>query len=128
MKIIYNNIIPFEGFKCINLFGVLFVRNGCVMTEKNFNHEGIHSVQILEMIVVGLTVLLPFVLFGVISPWWLFASVGTFYYWYFIEWLVRIFKKGNAYRNISFEREAFDNDDDLTYLANRKRFAWRKYL
>lgn len=23
MKIIYNNIIPFEGFKAINLFGVL---------------------------------------------------------------------------------------------------------
>ena len=24
MKIIYNNIIPFPGFKAINLFGVLF--------------------------------------------------------------------------------------------------------
>lgn len=128
MKIIYNNIIPFKGFKCINLFGVLFARRSVYIGEKNLNHEGIHTVQILEMFVIGFVTLLPFVVFGLISPWWLFASVGTFYYWYFIEWLVRIFKKGNAYRNISFEREAFDNDDDLTYLATRKRFAWWKYI
>lgn len=128
MKIIYNNIIPFEGFRCINLFGALFARNGCSINEEVLNHEGIHTVQILEMFVIGFVTLLPFVVFGLISPWWLFASVGTFYYWYFIEWLVRIFKKGNAYRNISFEREAFSNDDDLTYLSNRKRFAWLEYL
>lgn len=128
MKIIYNNIIPFKGFRCINLFCILFARNGCSINEEVLNHEGIHTVQILEMFVIGFVTLLPFVVFGLISPWWLFASVGTFYYWYFIEWLVRIFKKGNAYRNISFEREAFDNDDDLTYLATRKRFAWWKYL
>ena len=34
MKVIYNNIIPFKGFKCINLFGVLFVRKGCFMNER----------------------------------------------------------------------------------------------
>lgn len=129
MKIIYNNIIPFEGFKCINLFGALFVRNGCAMTEENLNHEAIHSVQILEMIVVGLTVLLPFVLFSVISPWWLLASVGTFYYWYFIEWLIELFHYGTtAYHTNTFEREAHENDDDLTYLSKRPRFAWWKYV
>ena len=39
MKIIYNNIIPFPGFKAINLFGVLFVRKGCTMSESDINHE-----------------------------------------------------------------------------------------
>ena len=35
---------------------------------------------------------------------------------------------GNAYKSISFEREAnkFDNDD--TYLTNRKAFAWFKFM
>ena len=33
MKIIYNNIIPFKGFKAMNLFGVLFVRKDA---KKNF--------------------------------------------------------------------------------------------
>ncbi|MDG1097782.1 MAG: hypothetical protein P8O20_00205 [Bacteroidia bacterium] len=31
-----------------------------------------------------------------------------------------------AYRNISFEREAFTNESNLKYLKNRKCFAqWR---
>lgn len=128
MKIIYNNIIPFKQFKCINLFGLLFVRIGCFMSEKDFNHEGIHTAQILEMFLLGLIILLPFVLFGVINPLWLFASLGTFYYWYFVEWIIRLFGKGNACRKIGFEKEAYSNDDNLTYLATRPRFAWRKYI
>lgn len=104
MKIIYNNIIPFKGFKCINLFGVLFARKDAVISVLTLNHERIHTAQMKEMLYVG------------------------FYVWYFVEWLIRLLGKGNAYRNISFEREAFDNDEDLTYLASRKRFAWLKYL
>ena len=105
MKIIYNNIIPFNGFKCINLFGVLFVRNGCFMNEKDFNHEAIHSAQMKEMLYV-----------------W-------FYLWYFIEWLIEIFHYGStAYHTNTFEREAHENDDNLTYLTTRPRFAWWKYL
>lgn len=104
MKVIYNNIIPFKGFKCINLFGVLFVRKGCFMNEEDLNHERIHTAQIKEMLYV------------------------FFYLWYFIEWLIRLFRKGNAYKNLSFEKEAYDNEDDLTYLATRPRFAWWWYL
>lgn len=78
MKVIYNNIIPFKGFKAINLFGVLFVRKGCAMSEGDFNHERIHTAQMKEMLYVG------------------------FYVWYLIEWIIRLFGKGNAYRNISF--------------------------
>ena len=105
MKIIYNNIIPFKGFKCINLFGVLFVRKGCFMNEKDLNHERIHTAQMKELLYVG------------------------FYVWYFVEWLIEIFHYGStAYHTNTFEREAFANDDDLTYLASRKRFAWWKYL
>lgn len=51
-----------------------------------------------------------------------------FYLWYLIEWCIRLFMKGNAYRNISFEREAYNNDKKIYYLDKRKPFAWTKYL
>ena len=104
MKIVYNKLIPFRGFKCINLFGVLFVRRGCVMSERDFNHEAIHTAQMKEMLYV------------------------FFYLWYLVEWLIRLFGKGNAYRNLSFEKEAYDNEGDLNYLENRPMFAWWGYL
>lgn len=43
MKIIYNNIIPFPGFAAINLFGIMFARNGVNITNKTINHESIHT-------------------------------------------------------------------------------------
>ena len=33
MKIIRNNIIPFKGYKAINLFGILFVRGDISLGE-----------------------------------------------------------------------------------------------
>ena len=105
MKIIYNNIIPFKGYAAINLFGSIFARRGAVISEKTLNHERIHTAQMKEMLYI------------------------PFYIWYFIEWVIKLCKYGkDSYRNLSFEKEAFDNDDDLTYLATRKRFAWWKYL
>lgn len=103
MKIIRNNIIPFPGYKAMNLFGVLFVRGNAIIDEKTLNHEKIHTSQIKEMLYV------------------------FFYVWYVIEWLIRL-PKGNAYRNISFEREAYANDNNPNYLKTRKRFAFLKYI
>lgn len=104
MKIIYNNILPFPGYKAINLFGILFVREGAKISEQDLNHESIHTVQMKEM----------FYIF--------------FYIWYIVEWVVRLFKRGNAYRNISFEQEAYSNEDNLEYLNDRKHYEWFKYL
>ena len=104
MKIIRNKYIPFQGYKAINLVGVLFVRGNARINERTIRHEAIHAAQMKEMLYI------------------------FFYLWYVIEWLVRLFMKGNAYRNISFEREAYSNEDDVIYLEDRKRFAWIKYL
>jgi len=105
MKIIYNNIIPFRGFVAVNLFCILFVRNNVILTDEIINHESIHKRQIRELLYV------------------------FFYLFYFIEWVLKLFKYGlNSYRNISFEREAYTNDGDLMYLGKRKRFAFLKYL
>ncbi len=104
MKIIRNKYIPFQGYKAMNLFGVLFVRGNARIDDITLNHEKIHTAQMKEMLYI------------------------FFYLWYVTEWLVRLFMKGNAYRNISFEREAYSNEDDVIYLEGRKRFAWIKYL
>ncbi len=101
--VIENKLIPFKGFKAINLFGVIFVRKGARMTSTDFNHEAIHTAQMKEL------------------------GYVFFYVLYVIEWLYRLCKSGNAYRNISFEREAYENEDDVYYLYLRKHYAqWRK--
>lgn len=130
MKIIRNKFIPFPGYKAINLFGVLFVKNNAKIDEVTINHEFIHSAQIAEMMIASV----PFALLL-----WLFTNVwlglllviASYYLWYVIEWLVRLIQYRNfdkAYRNISFEREAYANQDDLSYLKNRKRFDFAKYI
>lgn len=107
MKIIYNSIIPFRGFKCINLFGVLFARKEYKIDTKTINHETIHTSQMKELLYI------------------------FFYIIYFFEWLIRvIFSKDRfshkAYRNISFEKEAFENEFNMNYVKNRKHYAqWR---
>lgn len=71
------------------------------------NHERIHLRQQLEL------------------------GIFLFYAWYLLEFLVRLIqyrRRYLAYRNISFEREAYTNDKDLTYLKTRKIWAFWKYL
>lgn len=101
MKIIYNKILPFgKRFYAINLFGVLFAKGPC--DKVMLNHERIHTAQMKEL--------------GYIF----------FYIWYVLEWLVRLFQYRDsykAYRNIRFEREAYENERDLNYLKRRRRFG-----
>lgn len=126
MKIIRNNIIPFPGYKCINLFGILFARKKAKINEITLNHESIHSAQIAEVMIASV----PFALLL-----WLFTNVGlglflviaSYYLWYVIEWLIRL-PKGNAYKNISFEREAYANENYSDYLNERKLFAFFDYI
>lgn len=101
MKIIYNNIIPFKGYKAINLFGVIFARSA--MDSVDINHERIHTAQMKELLYI------------------------PYYIWYLIELLVLLFKYGTfkeAYKNIRFEKEAYDNEGDLSYLYHRKKFNY----
>ncbi len=103
MKVVRNSIVPVNGFDAMNLFGVLFVREDTELTPALLNHEEIHTAQMKE---------LGYVLFYLI---------------YLAEWLYRHFKAGNAYMNISFEREAYSHENDLEYLGKRKPFAmWRR--
>ena len=51
------------------------------------------------------------------------------YLWYFIEWFMRMpINKVDAFLEISLEKEARDNQENLKYLETRKPYAWLKYL
>ena len=85
-------------------FGIYF-RNLAKSKEVDRNHEKIHWAQQKEL-------------------WGL-----LFYLWYFTEWLIKVITppKG-AYKDISFEREAYRNQGNKKYLTVRKRFAWYKLI
>lgn len=102
MKIIQNKILPPKGFKAINLFGILFCRDKSKIDDITKNHEAIHTEQMKEMLYI------------------------PFYVWYLVEWLLKSACKENAYKEISFEKEAYDNQDNLSYIDKRKRYNWLK--
>lgn len=107
MKIVKNRFIPPRGFSYMNLFGVLFTRRNKEISDKTLNHEMIHTEQMKEMLYV------------------------FFYIWYVVEWFVRLIilrDSHKAYRAISYEREAYANQENLTYLDGRKRYRWLSYL
>lgn len=102
MKVIYNNLIPFKPFVAINLFGFVFARSEKKpLKEQTINHEAIHTAQMRELLYIG------------------------FYLWYVVEWLVKLFIYGKeAYRNVSFEREAYTYDAYEGYLTIRRPYKW----
>ena len=126
MLIIHNHIIPLDGFEALTVWPFIFVRS------KNFdevdeNHEEIHGRQQLEMLVVG--IVLSVVLCSTGCGWWSLFALPISFYWYLLEWSVRlVFLPGNAYRQTSFEAEAYAHQEDMDYLRHRKPFAWIKYL
>lgn len=71
------------------------------------NHERIHLRQQLELLI------LPF------------------YVIYMIEFLFRLLQyrdRYTAYRNISFEREAYENEKNINYISERRFWAFRNYI
>lgn len=106
MRVVENKYLPPKGFFAINLFGTIFVRKGnrARVEPIDINHEKIHTAQMKEL------------------------GYLLFYVFYLIEWLIRLSMRGNAYRSISFEREAYAHQSDYTYLCHRKHYSWLKYL
>ena len=109
MRVFRNGLFPFRGFVAMNLFGSILARKDSwdrMSPESKsvmIRHEGIHSAQMKELLFVG------------------------FYLAYFFEWLFRLLTgKKDPYRGISFEREAYEHEDDPGYLSERRHFAqWR---
>ena len=124
-----NRLLPVHGFVAMQFFGFILVRKEYEYTLTNnkyrkiicktINHENIHTEQIKD--------------FGIIFKFFpalqiLFGGL-VFYLIYVLEWLIHLLinKPKEAYRNISFEKEAHDHEEDFNYVENRKHFQqWRK--
>jgi len=105
MIVVKNNIIPVKPYDAMALWPFIFVRKETKVTEKLLNHERIHGRQQLELLIV------PFLL------------------WYVVEFAIRtLLGNGNAYRNICFEREAYENENDMKYIEHRSLWAFLRHL
>jgi hypothetical protein len=110
--IIYGDFVPkmvswFIEVGAITLYPFIFARKHYENDSDKtmLRHESIHLAQQKETLVIG------------------------FYLIYILHWLYNLIKYGNtydAYMNIVFEKEAYDNEDNHFYLANRKFWAWAR--
>ena len=117
LKLKYSKWLPFGNYYAITIFNNLIRRDKYKkrpISKTTYNHESIRLQQELDFV------------FGCEKLYVLGGCI--FYILYFLEWLVKliisIFTLGKvkAYRSISFEQEAYDNQNNLNYLKNRKRF------
>lgn len=92
----------------ITIFPFIFLYGKSMKTNSVLvNHERIHLKQAIELL------------------------IFPFYICYLTEFLIRFIYYRNfhlAYLNISFEREAYANEQNLGYTKTRKAFAFYKYL
>ena len=131
MLIFKNTVIPFRGFVAITLWPFIFVRRQtwARFTNDVLRHKRIHGRQQQEMLLVGIVAadILAVSGCGCLS----LLALPLFFWLYGLEWLLGLFCYGSrhaAYRAISFEREAYDNELDADYLDKRRPFASLRYL
>jgi len=97
-----------KNFIGIAIFPFIILRDKKLKNNPTIiNHEKIHLIQQLELL------------------------IFLFYIWYIIEFFIRLIiskDQNKAYRNISFEKEAYANEDNLNYLKNRKFYSFLNYL
>ena len=128
--VIYNKIIPFKGYDAITLFPFIFARKK-PLSLVALNHEVIHLYQQFCVFVSSLFVVFVLIVLFELSFWWLFSAFTVFYVLYGLEYCVRYLLYRNhkeAYKNISFEQEAYLHDKDLGYPSRMNPFSWLKYL
>jgi len=97
-----------KGYVGITLFPFIVLKAHKHTTDVVLiNHEKIHLKQQAELL------------------------IALFYIWYVTEFFIRLLQHKNwhtAYRNISFEREAYAHECDLGYIKKRPKWAFLKYL
>ncbi|MFD0989051.1 hypothetical protein ACFQ1R_03005 [Mariniflexile jejuense] len=107
MIFVSKYLVP-KGYLGLAFYPFVFLKSKVLKEDTVLiNHESIHLKQQVELLIV------------------------PFYLWYCIEFFIRLlqFKKWQlAYRNISFEREAYANERNLDYLKHRKLWSFLKYL
>jgi hypothetical protein len=101
-------VVPFMKPAGMALFPFILIHDEKLKANKTLiRHENIHLQQQIELLVI------------------------PFYLLYVINYLVNLLQYKNhqqAYIKIIFEREAYQHENDVDYLTNRKLWGWIKYL
>ena len=121
--VLVNGLIPVKGYLAMAFYNIVFWRKEYEpyiikehhksFVDKVINHEGIHVCQMKDFCK------------------WLPTGGTLFYITYVLEWFIRLFIHGpkDAYSNISFEREAKQNERNINYKNERDRFDnFKKYF
>ena len=101
-KVIQTKLMPKSRYIAITLFGLVFTRDRRLITPRVLRHELLHCRQQVE---------------------WLYVP---FFKLYVAEWIVGLIKyrdRYKAYRDISFEKEAYSYECDESYLSHRTTYA-----
>jgi len=105
--LISKYIVP-RGYIGITIFPFVILKTKKLKQDLVLlNHEKIHLRQQIELLVI------------------------PFFIIYVFEFLIRLIQYGKwnlAYRNISFEREAYANEKDLNYLKSRSFLKFKSYF
>ena len=107
MILISKYIVP-RGYLGITIFPFVFLKYKALKENQDLiNHEKIHLRQQQELLII------------------------PFFVIYSFEFLVRLIQYGKfklAYRNISFEREAYGNESNLGFLNKRRIWNFIHYF
>ncbi len=104
VKLLYY--IP-KRFSAITIYPFILIRNEVdKLNTTLINHEKIHLKQQVELLIIG------------------------FFLWYILEFCLNFIRYKSwikAYKNISFEKEAYQHEANLNYLKTRKSYSFLKY-
>lgn len=108
MILVVNKYLLGKSISGASVWPFVIVKNKELKEDFTFiNHEKIHLRQQLELLII------------------------PFYLWYFTEYLLRWLQykdKFLAYKNISFEREAYTQEMKENYLEERRFWAFLQFL
>lgn len=105
--LIFSKYLFTKKFNALTIWPFIFLKHK-KLKENNIiiNHEKIHLRQQIEML------------------WFLY------FIWYLLEFSINLIKYKDfmiAYYHISFEKEAYQNEQNLTYLRKRKFWNFLNY-
>jgi len=107
MIVVFKHLF-YKNYVGLSLWPFIFLKDTALKKDAILiNHEKIHLKQQQELFI------LPF------------------FIWYALEWCIRFlwyWDGYKAYQNISFEREAYNCEQLMDYLKDRKRYSFIKYL
>lgn len=108
MIVIASKYLVPKGYAAIAVYPFILVRdNRLKQHNRLLNHERIHLRQQAELLVI------------------------PFFIIYITEYIIRFIKYRNhhtAYKHISFEREAYSNENNIYYLTNRPLWNFIRFF